>query len=172
MAVENYEATQGDKTSKVYMKNLYVSGTPQFAGTFGVRYFINYWFLGANLNAFGRNYIDVAPARRMEGIYNTVDPTLPETMDTYYAMTTQERIGSACTLDLSVGKIFYLRNRQSINFNLSVNNVLNKRDIRTGGYEQARVFASDGALVNPALFPNKYYYMQGINCFANISYRF
>ena len=118
------------------------------------------------------NYIDVAPARRMEGIYNTVDPTLPETMDTYYAMTTQERIGSACTLDLSVGKIFYLRNRQSINFNLSVNNVLNKRDIRTGGYEQARVFASDGALVNPALFPNKYYYMQGINCFANISYRF
>ena len=63
-------------------------------------------------------------------------------MDTYYAMTTQERIGSACTLDLSVGKIFYLRNRQSINFNLSVNNVLNKRDIRTGGYEQARVFAS------------------------------
>ena len=119
-----------------------------------------------------QNYIDVAPARRMEGIYNTVDPTLPETMDTYYAMTTQERIGSACTLDLSVGKIFYLRNRQSINFNLSVNNVLNKRDIRTGGYEQARVFASDGALVNPALFPNKYYYMQGINCFANISYRF
>ena len=80
-----------------------MSGTPQFAGTFGVRYFIDYWFLGANLNAFGRNYIDVAPARRMEGIYNTVDPTLPETMDTYYAMTTQERIGSACTLDLSVG---------------------------------------------------------------------
>ncbi|MEQ2518411.1 carboxypeptidase-like regulatory domain-containing protein [Bacteroides zhangwenhongii] len=172
MAVENYEATQGDKTSRVYMKNLYVSGTPQFAGTFGVRYFIDYWFLGANLNAFGRNYIDVAPARRMEGVYDSVDPTIPEQWNTYQTMTTQERIGSACTLDLSVGKIFYLRNRQSINFNLSVNNVLNKRDIRTGGYEQARVFGSDGTLVNPLLFPNKYYYMQGINCFANISYRF
>ncbi len=43
---------------KVYMKNVYVGGLPQFAGTFGIRYFIDYWFLGANVNGFGRNYIE------------------------------------------------------------------------------------------------------------------
>ena len=28
------------------LKDVYVGGMPQFAGTFGVRYFVNYWFLG------------------------------------------------------------------------------------------------------------------------------
>lgn len=172
MGVQNYESTKADETTKVYMKDLYVSGTPQFAGTFGIRYFIDYWFLGANLNAFGRNYIDASPSRRVAEIYTSVDPTLPETMEYYHDMTTQERIGSACTVDLSIGKIIYLPRRQSLNVNVSVNNVLNKRNIRTGGYEQARALTSAGVLVNPKLFPNRYYYMQGINCFVNLSYRF
>ena len=55
---------------RVYLNGVYVGGTPQVAGTFGVRYFINYWFLGANLNAFGRNFVEVAPSRRTASIYN------------------------------------------------------------------------------------------------------
>ena len=48
-----------------------------------------------------------------------------------------------------------------------LNNLLNKEDICTGGYEQGR---SD--LDYPDRFGGKYYYMQGINCFLNLSYRF
>ena len=79
----------------------------------------------------------------------------------------QERFPAAYTVDISVGKIFYLPGRQSVNFNLSVNNLLNKKDICTGGYEQGR---SD--LSYPTRFGGKYYYMQGLNCFLNVSYRF
>lgn len=178
MSVENYEAVSEhpDKVSEVYMKNLHVGGMPQFAGTLGVRYFINYWFLGANLNAFGRNYVDVSPSRRLAEYYKDVYPVSGSQQYEYYKETvSQERFGSACTVDLSIGKIFYLPRRQSINVNLSVNNVLNKRDIRTGGYEQGRVVSEkDGVytVLSPKLLPNKYYYMQGINCFMNVSYRF
>ena len=99
----------------------------------------------------------------------------PQQYQYYKETVAQERFGSACTVDLSIGKIFYLPRRQSINVNLSVNNVLNKRDVRTGGYEQGRVVTMNKGnkyILNPKLLPNKYYYMQGINCFMNVSYRF
>ena len=146
---------------KVYMKDVYVGGT------FGVRYFVNYWFLGANVNGFARNYIEVAPLRRLSSNYASVNPYNPEQMEAYRTLTTQERFPAAYTVDISVGKIFYLPGRQSVNFNLSVNNLLNKKDICTGGYEQGR---SD--LSYPTRFGGKYYYMQGLNCFLNVSYRF
>lgn len=151
----------------VYMKNVYVGGMPQFAGTFGVRYFIDYWFLGANVNWFGRNYIEVAPLRRVASNYETVNPYDTELMEAYEKLTTQERFPSAYTIDVSIGKVFYLRNRQSVNFNLTINNLLNKKDICIGGYEQGRI-----DLDYPDRFGGKYYYMQGINLFLNLSYRF
>lgn len=132
--------------------------------------------MGANLNAFGRNYVDISPSHRLAENYKDVDPVSDPVQYQYYKeMTAQERFGSACTVDLSIGKILYLPHRRSVNFNLTVNNLLNKRDVRTGGYEQGRVISEkDGKneVLNPRLFPNKYYYMQGINCFFNVSYKF
>lgn len=164
-------------SERVYMKGVYVGGTPQVAGTLGVRYFINYWFLGVNLNAFGRNFVEVAPSRRTASIYNgysngsttipAVTPNDAELWSAYQTLTHQEELDAACTVDLSVGKIFYIGRRNSINVNLAVNNVLNKKDIRTGGYEQGRVRVD-----KPELFKSKYFYMQGINCFLNVGYKF
>jgi len=57
-----------------------------------------------------------------------------------------------------------------MNFNIAVNNLLNKKDIRTGGYEQGRLDV--GATNAATKFPSKYYYMQGINCFVNVNYKF
>lgn len=156
-----------DREETVYMKNVYVGGTPQMAGTFGIRYFIDYWFLGANVNGFGRNYIDAAPLRRVASLYENVDPTNPEDLYAYRTLTTQERFASNYTIDLSVGKIFYLRNRNSLNFNFAVYNILNKKNIVTGGYEQGRT-----NIEYPDRYASKYFYMQGINCFLNASYRF
>lgn len=151
----------------VYMKDLYVGGVPQFAGTFGIRYFINYWFLGANINGFGRNYIDVAPIRRLASNYTEINPYDPDDLAAYESLTSQERFKDAFTIDLSIGKLLYLKNDDSLNFNVSINNILNNKNIKTGGYEQGRINTD-----YPDRFLAKYYYMQGINCFVNVSYRF
>ncbi len=171
MSFEN--ASQEDIYEKVYMKNYYVGSAPQVAGTLGINYFYNYWFLGAHANFAARNYIDIAPIRRLDSNYQItpefagVNPNLPDDMETFRTLVDQERYGSAYTIDLSIGKMIFLRNRNSVNFNFSVNNILNRKNIKTGGYEQGRIDLS-----YPDRFQSKYYYMQGINCFLNASYRF
>lgn len=156
---------------KVYMKNSYVGGTPQIAGTFKVNYFNNFWFLSLAANGVARNYVDIAPLRRLSSVYNAgdnpINPMVPAQSDAFEHLTAQERFGSSYTLDFSVGKLFYLPNSHSLNLNFTFNNILNRKDIKTGGYQQGRI-----DLVNPTKYANKYFYMQGINCLLNVSYRF
>ena len=156
-----------DEIERVYMKGVYVGGVPQVAGTLGINYFIDYWFLGLNINGFGRNFVEAAPSRRTASKYATVTPDDPVLMDAYRTLTHQEEFDAGYTIDLSIGKIFYLGRKNSINVNLAVNNILNKKDIKTGGYEQGRVNVE-----YPERFKSKYFYMQGINCYLNVSYRF
>lgn len=168
MGTLNYENGAADPIpEKVYMNNAYVGGTPQFAGTIGINYFRDFWFLNLSINGTARNYIDVSGTRRLASNYATVNPNNPDQMDAFHTMIAQERIGSNYTVDFSVGKIFYLANSHGINFNLSFNNILNRKNIKTGGYQQGR---SD--LSQPTKFANKYFYMQGFSCFLNASYRF
>ncbi|MDO5036168.1 MAG: TonB-dependent receptor [Porphyromonas sp.] len=160
------------ETEQVYLKNLYLGGMPQVAGTFGIGYFIDYWFFNLNINGYARNHIDVAPIRRLASNYTTVAPPDavghdPKQWAAFQEITTQERFAPGATVDISIGKILYLANRDRINFNLSINNLLNKTDIRTGGFEQGRI-----NLEFPERFTNKHYYMQGINFFVNASYLF
>ncbi len=154
-----------DEYEKVYMRNVHVGGVPQLAGTIGVRYFIDYWFLGANLNGFGSNHISASPIRRLASTYSTVVPETPE-YEAYKMLTTQEKLAGGCTIDLSIGKMFYLGKR-SFNVNISVNNISNRRNIATGGFEQGRYDLS-----SPNKYTSRYFLMQGINCFINASYRF
>lgn len=161
-----------NEEENVIMKNLYIGGLPQIIGTFGVGYFYRYWFFDVKLNGFGYNHIDPAPIRRLASNYTSVAP--PETgnynekrYNAYVDMTTQERFKPGLTIDLSIGKIIYLPNRQRININASISNILNKKDIITGGYEQGRI-----SLDYPHRFPNKHYYMMGIDFFINASYSF
>ena len=80
----------------------------------------------------------------------------------------QQTLKSAFVLNLSVGKVIYTR-FGSLNFNLSVNNVLNNRNIQTGGYQEGKF---DYTNYNVNKFPNKYYYAQGIRIFFNFGIRF
>lgn len=164
----SYEnGSESDASETVYYKNYYVGGSPQLIGTLGARYFIKYWFLGLNINGMDRNYIDISPLRRLASTYASLNPNDPTDFEAHRILTNQERFNGAITLDASVGKILYLSRGHSMNFNLTVNNLLNKKDIRTGGYEQGRVDTS-----YPNKFNSKYFYMQGINCFLNVSYKF
>ncbi len=54
-----------------------------------------------------------------------------------------------------------------MNFNFAFNNIFNRENVKTGGYEQGRL-----DVTQPNKFASKYYYMQGFNCFLNASYKF
>lgn len=155
------------KEEKVYLKNYYVGATPQVAGTFGINYFYDYWFLNLNVNGIARNYIDIASIRRQASNYVTINPNEPADLERFNQLVDQERFGSAYTVDFSVGKMLYLKGNQSMNFNFSFNNIFNRKNIKTGGYEQGRIDVDF-----PNKFGSKYYYMQGFNCYLNASYRF
>ena len=155
-----------NREEKVYMKNLFVSGTPQAAGIIAARYFYDYWFLEMSGNLVGWNYMSSAALRRMASVYATVSPQ-QENFESYRKLTSQERLQSNFTIDASVGKMIYLKKRRSLNFNLSIMNLLNQKSIGTGGFEQGRL-----DLVYPERFSSRYFYMQGFNVFFNTSYRF
>ena len=85
-------------------------------------------------------------------------------------------------IDASVGKLIYLKNRQSLSINLSVTNLTNNTHFKTGGYQQARlprltrqgVDDSQNSVISPNAwkFPSKYYYAWGANFFLSLTYKF
>ena len=85
-------------------------------------------------------------------------------------------------VDLSVGKLIYLKNRQSLSINLSVTNVTNNTHFKTGGYQQARlprqtiqgVDDSNNSRIatNVWKYPSKYYYAWGTNFYLTCTYKF
>ena len=85
-------------------------------------------------------------------------------------------------VDISLGKLIYLKDRQSISINLTVNNLLNNVHFKTGGYQQARlprqtrqgVEDRENSVISPNIwkFPSKYYYAWGTNFYLNIQYKF
>ena len=161
----------GPETETVYVKNAHIGGVPQVAGTFKLNYFNNFWFLSASVNGIARNFVEISTTRRRASIYNLVDnpinPLIPEELAAYKLLTGQERMGSAYTIDFSLGKLLYLPNGESLSLNFTFNNILNRKNIKTGGYQQGRT-----RLNEPLTLANKYFYMQGFNCFLNASYRF
>ena len=94
---------------------------------------------------------------------------------------TSNNIYNRFLVDVSVGKLIYLPNRQSISINLTVNNLLNNTQFKTGGYQQARLprqniqktFPEQSVISpNTYKFPAKYYYAWGTNFYLNIQYKF
>ena len=85
-------------------------------------------------------------------------------------------------VDVSVGKLIYLKNRQSLSINLSVTNITNNTHFKTGGYQQARLprqtiqGADDNVnsriATNAWKYPAKYYYAWGTNFFLTLTYKF
>ena len=85
-------------------------------------------------------------------------------------------------LDLSIGKLIYLPNRQSLSINLNCSNITNNVHFKTGGYQQARLPRSskqgekDGSnsVINTNVwkFPAKYYYAWGTNFYLTLVYKF
>ena len=71
--------------------------------------------------------------------------------------------------NLSIGKLVYINNKVSLNFNLNINNILNNKDIVTYAYQQGRM---DTQNYQRDKYPNKLSYAQGVKVSFNVGVRF
>ena len=162
---------RADTTQMVYLKNFYVGGTPQTAGSLTINYNAPHqWFLELNGTWMGNAYVDLSPIRHeyMPGLASYCENEA-EYIAKVKEITAQEKLRDAFLLNASVGKLVYVNSKLSLNFNVSVNNILNKTNIQTGGYQQSRF---DYTNYSVDKYPNRYYYAQGIRIYANVGIRF
>ena len=148
----------------------YVPSTPQVAAHLGFNYRTSsYWFFEVNGQFFARSFLDMNPLYRTDmAIYGVDNKTSPEEMQ---YMAEQEMFDPVFLLNASVGKSWFINRRYNLGFNLSVNNILNNTNVRTGGYEQTRLI-DNASYSRYYRFDSKYFYMQGVNYMLNLYFRF
>lgn len=148
----------------VYLSNYRIGVSPQLVTGIGYRYNAKkFWFAGITFNYFDQIYIDPNPDRRTaESIakYVSTDPQVS-------LITNQEQLPSYYTINFNAGKSFRVMKKYFLNFNLSVNNLLNNKNIITSGFEQLRWDYS-----NVSKFDNKYNYMSGTTFMATVNFNF
>ena len=170
MGVRSYEnGTRPDVERKLYYKNYHIGGTPQQVYSLGLNYNIKQWFFEVNAQWFGDNWFEISPARHeaMPGLWKFCTSEA-EYIQKRNEITHQDKLNCEWVANLSVGKVIYTK-FGSVNFNLSINNLLNNRKIQTGGWQEGK-FDYTNYDVNK--FPNKIWYAQGIRVFFNVGIRF
>ena len=147
---------------RVYWKGFHVSGTPQTAANLSVSYqFPFYMWAGLDLNYFGRSFISLNPIRRTDKARASLD----------YDYVRQEVFPGGFTLDANVGYSWRIKSGVYLRLNLSASNLLNTKNLRSGGYEQLRVrYTKEGKMMRP--FDSRYFYMYGTTFFFNAALQF
>ena len=150
-------------------KKHYVPSTPQLAAAIGLNYNINYWFFEVTGQYFANSYLDMNPLYRTAFACGGGDGVITPEEVNY--MAAQEEFDPAFLLNLSIGKSWYIGRKYNIGFSLNVQNILNNKDVKTGGYEQTRLISSYEK-DRYYRFDPKYFYMYGANYMLNIYFRF
>lgn len=148
----------------------YVAGTPQLAGSLGLSYFYKYWFIDADVDYFAKSYLDMSPIRRTD--LATAGPDGQVTPEEIVSMASQEEFDPVFLINFSVGKSWYLHRKYQLGFSLNVKNILNNRQVKTGGYEQTRMVDNTVSKTRYYNFDPKYFYMPGFNYMLNLYFRF
>lgn len=155
--------------SIIYQKNYRVGGTPQEAYGLGISWQPANGAAYMNLTAsfFGEQWLDINPLRRT---YESMENVSVGSQQ-WQQILAQEKLPVRSTLDFSGGttfrtRLFSAKHKKAIALNLSVNNLLNKKDFISGGYEQLRF---DVETKNTGKFPPKYFYAMGLNFSVNCS---
>ena len=148
----------------------YVPSTPQLATSLGLAWNKNYWFIDADVDFFGNSYLDMNPLYRTD--MATAGPDGQVTVQEIEYMAAQEKFKNFMLVNASVGKSWYIQRKYQLGFSLQVKNLLNNKDVRTGGYEQTRLVDNTVSKERFYRFDSKYFYMSGINYMLNIYFRF
>ena len=161
----------GNITSEIErFQQHYVPGTPQLAVSLGLSFNYNYWYIDADAEYFAGSFLSMNPLYRTDyataGPDNTVTPTEVE------YMAAQECFEPCYLVNFSVGKSWYIDRKYQIGFSLNAKNLLNRRDIKTGGYEQTRLVDNTVGKERYYRFDSKYFYMSGFNYMLNVYFRF
>ena len=193
---------------RVAMEGTHVNSTPLTALNFGIEYNVNSWFFEANLNWYDRVYVGASQYRRLSNImenytndavnaegkpvYSCSEQDIRDNGAVLWDQSTgrvrkmygpeQEKFHPGFMLDASVGRYIRLRHSRSISINLSLQNLTNNTNLRTGGYEQNRddnyynsYGTGDGSkgLAKAYKFSknSKYYYANSLNAFLNVNYK-
>ena len=148
----------------------YVPSTPQLAADLGLNYRTNsYWFFEIDAQYFANSYLDMNPLYRTDMAVAGPDKVITP-MEIEY-MTAQEKFKPVFLLNASIGKSWYIDRKYNFGFSLNVQNILNNKNVKTGGYEQTRLIDSK-SMERYYRFDSKYFYMQGINYMLNLYFRF
>ena len=165
--------SQPDVTRQVYLKNFYVAGTPQECYSLAFNWAgPHMWFVELNGAWMNRSYVSMAPTRHetMSDLFFKANNE-EELKALIRDLSAQEKLNEALVINASIGHVIYINRTASFNINLNLNNILDNRNIQTGGYQQGRTDTKD--ITNTAnKFPNKYYYAQGFKMFLNLGLRF
>lgn len=160
-----------DTTTTVYLRNFYVGGTPQTAANIGIDWAApKNWYFNVNATWAGDAYVNLSPVRH-EAMPNLWEkyPSYETLEGKMNELAVQDKLKDAFVLNASIGKVFYLNRKVSLNANININNILNNRNIQTYGYQQSRM---DVTNYDVTKYPNKISYSQGIKIFANLGIRF
>ena len=185
--------------SVVSWKGMKVESTPQTAINVGLNLRApKNWYASIDFNFYDRLYLSMNPMYRTQYLAQEIMKIYDfqnlesgrqkqYVVDIIDGIRAQEELGNAYTLSASIGKNWNIKYRYTLGFSLQVNNILNCRTIRTGGYEQMRL----NKISDPILIPNaeegmsivqkpttysrfdsKYFYMNGLNYYLNVYFRF
>ena len=136
-----------------HVKGLSLGNAPQVAITAGLSYYNKGWYAAINANYAGLRYIEPSATMRTDRILAMA--VSPEQLE---ALTTQERLRDAFTIDLSLSKSLYLSRvskkiyntaaaprfedkypRSRLIFRLGVRNLLGSSNIVYNAYESSRL---------------------------------
>lgn len=164
-------STSGDYGDDIcYMKGVRESGTPLMAQSLTLSYNKSGWFLDLSGNYYDRMYLSPSVYYRYGKVMETLG--LADN-DGNYRVPEQTEGNGGFMLDASIGKLIRLKKGQ-LSINLTLTNILNNRDICTGGYEQSRSDLTSSGNSRGYLFsmnPKKFY-AYGTNGMLNFTYRF
>lgn len=196
---------------RVVAKDMRVGSTPLTAVSVGARYNLGQWFFEASANYYDRVYVDFSPYRRLNSTYagdghfytpSGTDATGRPSYDITQAeiqrdggvlfdaqgnevasyAAAQEKFKGGIMIDASIGRYIRLKHGRSLSINLSLQNINNNRNLRTGGYEQNRsdfyykenggVYTKGEGKAYKFSRNSKYYYANAFNFFLNIGFKF
>ncbi|MDT8414625.1 MAG: TonB-dependent receptor [Flavobacteriaceae bacterium] len=170
------EAIGARDLGTTFIKDFKVAGSPQTALSFGAEYRSpKFWWVGADINFIGDNYIDIAPVLRTEQFFvNPDDPDgfpFPEaTEEKARDLLKQERFDDFLLVNAVVGKTWRVKG-YFIGLTASVNNIFDEI-FKTGGFEQSRAanfreLNADNLNGTPSFGP-RYFYGFGRTYFVNL----
>ena len=181
----------GTNHDEVYTKDMRDNGTPLTAASLGLSYHQGGWFVDLNGNYYDRIYLSYSPSYRFKSAVEARNKVLTQYGEPIINDVTGEILPGALSqakghggfmLDGSIGRSIYLKHGQ-LSINLTVTNILNNRNIVTGGFEQSRSDYSGASVDDPdqsntkkraySFSKNPFkFYAYGTNGMLNITYKF